>query len=302
MEIEVAASANESSTLDPRLYTDPAVYAAEQERIFRRQWIAIARSEWLATPRTYFACELAGDPIVLTRDERGALHAFANVCLHRACPIASGRGAVDHDSLTCPYHRWTYGLDGRLKSAPLMDQAVHFDKTTLRLPALRVEEWLGWVFVNQDLAAAPLAPQLRAVHELVAPVRVEDMTVYKTLTFDSRWNWKIMVENFMESYHHIGAHRATLNTTHPGASTYWVDLPGAFSLLENPPKDADANMPFWVMCLFPSMLFALSRGDSAVGFWYQMHLHSYDHFTLDIHLMAHRGLPTIRHSSPKRRR
>jgi phenylpropionate dioxygenase-like ring-hydroxylating dioxygenase large terminal subunit len=287
VKLEVAANPNESTTLHPRLYTDPAVYAIERERIFRRQWIAVARSEWLAAPRSYLACELAGDPIVLTRDDAGALRAFANVCLHRACPIAAGRGAAAENLLTCPYHRWTYGLDGRVKNAPLMDRADGFDKAALQLPALRVEEWLGWVFVNEDSSAAALAPQVAALHDLMAPWRVEEMTIYKTLTFDSRWNWKIMVENFMESYHHIEAHRNTLNTTHPGAGTYWVDLPGAFSLLENPAKDASANMPFWVMCLFPSMLFALSRGDTSVGFWYQMDLHSHDHFTLAIHLMAH---------------
>jgi len=286
VDLKVAENVNASSTLHPRLYTDPAVYAVERERIFRRQWIAVARSEWLAAPRSYLACEVAGDPVVLTRDERGELHALANVCLHRACPIASGRGAANRDALTCPYHHWTYGLDGRLKNAPLMDQAEGFDKAMLRLPAMRVEEWLGWVFINEDLAAAPLAPQLTALHELMAPLRIDEMTIYKTLTFDSRWNWKIMVENFMESYHHIGAHVGTLNVTHPGAGTYWVDLPGAFSLLENPAKDASANMPFWVTCLFPNTLFALSRGDASVGFWYQMDLHGHDHFTLDIHLMA----------------
>jgi len=289
MDLEIGATANVSSTLPPSLYTDPAVFALERERIFRLQWIAVARSEWLAAPRSYVACDVVGDPIVVTRDDGGTLRAFSNVCLHRACPIASGRGAAEHGSLTCPYHRWTYGLDGRLKSAPLMDQAKGFDKSALHLPQLRVEEWLGWVFVNMDQDAAPLAPQLAALHDLMAPFRVNEMTVYKTLRFDSRWNWKIMVENFMESYHVLGVHPQTLNANFPSAATYWVDLPGAFSLLENPPRDP-AAAPLWVMCLFPNTIFALTRGDTPTGFWYQMDLHGHDHFTLDIHLMAHRPL------------
>lgn len=286
MDFNIGPSVNDSHTLPPSLYTDPAVFARERERIFRRQWVAVARSEWLAAPRSYLACELVGDPIVVTRDGDGTLRAFSNVCLHRACPIATGRGAAETGLLTCPYHRWTYALDGRLKSAPLMDQARAFDKAALRLPALRVEEWLGWVFVNQDPDAAPLAPDLAALHELLAPFSVDAMTVYQTLTFDSNWNWKIMVENFMESYHHMGAHPQTLNATFPAAGTHWVDLPGAFSLLENPPKDPTAASPFWVACLFPSTMFALTRGDVPVAFWYEMNLLSHDRFTLNIHLMA----------------
>ncbi len=289
MPFDVAARVEDSSTLPPALYTDPANFVRERDAIFRRGWIAVARSAALAAPSSYLTSDLAGDPIMVTRDEAGVLHGLANVCLHRSCPIAWGAGHAAHGTLTCPYHRWTYGLDGRVKGAPLMDRAEHFDKGALRLPTLRVEEWLGWVFVNQDRHAAPLAPQLAALHALLAPFRVEEMRVFKTLSFESRWNWKVMVENFMESYHHMGAHPQTLNAGYPAAGTHWVDLPGAFSLLENPPKDASGN-PFWVMCMFPSTLFALTRGETPTGFWYQMDMHSHDHFTLDIHLMAHAPL------------
>ena len=94
MDLNIAATANEASTLPPSLYADPAVFALERERIFRRQWIAVARSESLAAPRSYVAYDVVGEPIVVTRDDSGVLRAFSNVCLHRACPIASGRGAV----------------------------------------------------------------------------------------------------------------------------------------------------------------------------------------------------------------
>jgi phenylpropionate dioxygenase-like ring-hydroxylating dioxygenase large terminal subunit len=283
LEIEVADDVNSSTTLPPSLYTDPAVFARERDTIFRRDWIAVARSEWLAAPDSYLACDLVGDPIVLTRDGRGELRAFSNVCLHRACPVASGRGHATQ--LTCPYHRWTYALDGRVKGTPLMDRAQAFDRSALRLAPLAVAEWLGWVFVNADADAAPLAPRLTALHDLLAPYGVETMRICRTLRFESRWNWKVMVENFMESYHHMGAHPETLNAAFPAAGTHWVDLPGEFALLENPAKDAGAA-PFWVMCVFPSMLFALTRGDVPTGFWYQMDLHGHDHFTLDIHLLA----------------
>ena len=280
---EVAADPRDAASLPPALYTDPAVFTAERDAIFAREWMAVARSEWLAAPNSYLACDLVGDPIVLTRDAEGELRAFSNVCLHRACPIASGRGNASQ--LTCPYHRWTYGLDGRLKGTPLMEQARDFDRAALRLPGLAVEEWLGWIFVNADADAPPLAPRLTALHERLAPFGVESMRICQTLRFDSPWNWKVMVENFMESYHHMGAHPETLNAAFPAAGTHWVDLPGEFALLENPSKHESAA-PFWVMCVFPTLLFALTRGEPPTGFWYQMDLHGYDRFTLDIHLLA----------------
>jgi len=273
-----------SSTLPVRLYTDPAAFARERDAIFRRQWVAVARSAELARCG-YLTFDLAGDPIVVTRDEAGVVNAFSNVCLHRACPIASGAGEAAHGILTCPYHRWTYGLDGRLRGAPLMDRAIAFDKSLLRLPALRVEEWQGWVFVNEDRDAAPLAPQLAELARLFEPYRVGEMVAFKRLTFDSPWNWKIMVENFMESYHHMGAHPETLNASFPAGGTHWVDVPGEFALLENPPKD-DSIAPFWVVCIFPLTLFALTRGDRPIGFWYRMQVHGHERFTLDIDLLT----------------
>jgi phenylpropionate dioxygenase-like ring-hydroxylating dioxygenase large terminal subunit len=141
--------------------------------------------------------------------------------------------------------------------------------------------------VNPDPAAEALAPQLDALRALLAPFAVEDMVVCRTLTFDSRWNWKVMVENFMESYHHLGAHPHTLNAAYPASGTYAVDVPGPVSLLENPARDP-AGAPFWVMCVFPDLLFALTRSEAPTGFWYQLHHHAHDRFTLDIHLMAHR--------------
>jgi phenylpropionate dioxygenase-like ring-hydroxylating dioxygenase large terminal subunit len=282
------SSVAEAWTLPATLYTDPRVFTLERARVFARSWIAVGRSDQLP-PGGFLAHEIAGDPIVVTRDESGRLHSFSNVCLHRACPIATGRGIAAHGLLTCPYHRWNYGLDGRLRGAPLMERAHGFDKSSLALPALAVEEWLGWIFVNADPDAAALAPQLAGLHALLAPFDVAEMVVCRTISFDSRWNWKVMVENFMESYHHIGAHPETLNASHPAAGTFAVDVPGPFSLLENPAKEG-SGAPFWVMCVFPDLLFALTRGEVPTGFWYQMHHHAHDHFTLEIHLMAQRPL------------
>jgi phenylpropionate dioxygenase-like ring-hydroxylating dioxygenase large terminal subunit len=282
----LGSNANQSSTLPRTLFTDPDVFEHEKEAIFRRQWLAIARSAELAEPGDYLTYELLGDPIIVVRDADGTLNAFSSVCLHRACPIADGQGNASNGIFTCPYHRWTYTLDGRLKGTPLMDQAEGFDKSTMRLPQIAVEEWLGWIFINADADAAALAPQLTNLEALMAPFDVADMVCHDTLEFDSHWNWKIMVENFMESYHHIGGHPETLNPAFPAAGTHAVELDGAFSLLENPAKDETENGPFWVTCVFPSTLIALVRGNSPNVAWYQMDIDSYDRFQLKIHLLA----------------
>ncbi|TDJ39746.1 MAG: aromatic ring-hydroxylating dioxygenase subunit alpha [Gammaproteobacteria bacterium] len=282
----LGSSANQSSTLPGNLYTDPEVFEHEKEAIFRHQWLAIARSAELTEPGDYLTYELLGDPIVVTRDADARLHAFSRVCLHRGCPIAQGSGNAHNGILTCPYHRWTYALDGRLKGTPLMDQAENFDKSSMRLPQISVAEWLGWIFINAEANAAPLAPQLTNLETLMAPFGVADMVCHDTLEFDSPWNWKIMVENFMESYHHIGGHPETLNPRFPAAGTHAVDLAGAFSLLENPARDEAESAPFWVACVFPSTLISLVRGDSPKVAWYQMDIDAHDRFQLKIHLLA----------------
>lgn len=277
---------NQSGTLPRDLYTDPGVFAREVDAIFRREWLAVARSDDLAGPGDFATAELAGDPVLIVRGDDGVLRAFANVCLHRACPIAQGRGHAANGVLTCPYHRWTYTLAGRLKGTPLMDQAEGFDRTALGLTPLGVEEWCGFVFVNADADAAPLGPRVGSLTTLLAPYRLAEMVLYETLRFDSPWNWKVMVENFMESYHHMGTHPETLNASYPAAGTHWVDLEGDFTLLENPPGPGVQAEPFWVACVFPTLLLALVRGTPAHLVWYQMDIDTHDRFDLKIHLLA----------------
>lgn len=281
-----AKSVNEASTLPAMLYTDPTVFDRELEKVFLRGWVSVARGRTIPGAGDYTTHDFFGAPIVVVRDDDGTVNAFSNVCLHRGCPIAEGTGHANRGTLICPYHRWTYGLDGRVKGAPLMHKARRFNKSGLRLRPLQVEEWQGWIFVNADPDAKPLTPALKQLTERIAPYRMDEMVVFKTLAFDSPWNWKIMVENFMESYHHTAAHFQTLQQSHPGGGTYIEKLTGPFALLENPPK-GDSNAPFSVVGVFPSHLFALSRSDPAFGSWYEMKIDGYDHFHLDIHLMAH---------------
>ena len=156
-----------ATTLAPRSYTDPAHYDREVERIFRREWIAVAREDQVPRPGHYVAFDLLGEPLVAVRGGDGEVRVLSRVCRHRWMPIVE-RGVGRRSAFQCPYHLWTYALDGHLVGAPEMDRTPGFDRTACRLPALRVELWQGWVFANFDPDAAPLAPRLAGLERAIA--------------------------------------------------------------------------------------------------------------------------------------
>ncbi|QES51709.1 biphenyl 2,3-dioxygenase [Streptomyces venezuelae] len=213
-------------TLPARAYTAPEFHAREQERIFRRDWICVGRAEDLPGPGSYLRVDDLGVPLVLTRDEDGTPHALSRVCRHRFMDVlppetTPAQGTLKR--LTCPYHTWTYRLNGefagRLAGSPLMHR-VEFDRAACRLPGHRVEVWNGFLMVNLDPDAEPLAPQLSGLDERLAPYGLGALQTAYTL----RWNgvpanWKVAVENGSENYHHMGTHAATLEPLLPGRDT-----------------------------------------------------------------------------------
>src|SRR5512139_2237819 len=120
-----------ASTLPPRCYVDPAFYEREVESIFRREWHCVARVDQLPEPGSYLAFDLVGEPLVAVRDLEGRLRVLSRVCRHRWMPVVEGRGRAR--SFQCPYHRWTYGLDGALLGAPEMDRSEGFERARCRL-------------------------------------------------------------------------------------------------------------------------------------------------------------------------
>ena len=139
----LGANVNESTGMPADLYTDPGMFEQESANIFMREWIAVARTRQIPNPGDYLTHSFFGLDIVIVRDKNNRINAFSNTCLHRAYPLANGVGHCKN-VLVCPYHKWTYELDGALRGAPNMEQAKNFDKSNLRLPFLLVEEWQGW--------------------------------------------------------------------------------------------------------------------------------------------------------------
>ena len=202
-------------------FTDPAIVELENERIFRRHWQYVGRLEQLVGVGDYITGSTADLPIVVARGEEG-LRGFVNVCRHRRHEVMSGSG--NKKVLQCPYHAWTYGLDGRLKAAPRSEYEEGFDKEDFPLLPVLVDTWGPWVFVNPDLEAGPLADVLGQLPQIIAESGL-DLT---RLQFRGRdeWvrhaNWKVMIENYLECYH--------CAIQHPGFSAV-VDVdPDAYSL------------------------------------------------------------------------
>jgi phenylpropionate dioxygenase-like ring-hydroxylating dioxygenase large terminal subunit len=292
--MRVAGTLERAQTLDPACYMAPAFYTREVERVFRRGWICFGREDWLPSVGDYFAFERFGEPLVALRDEQNRVRVLSNVCRHRWHRVAEGRGNVR--ALQCKYHLWTFGLDGRLLGAPQMERADGFERAGCRLPELRVESWLGWLYLSFDANAAPLAPQLSGMEKLVAPYHPERMRSLPPLEFESPWNWKVMIENFMESYHVTSIHPETLEPGFPGAVTWGEDNGDApWAVLHNPTRGGEPSPAFFsetpglselqradflVSCVFPLHLFAVTP-DTAT--WYELLPREAQHFTLRIH-------------------
>ncbi|MES3004068.1 MAG: aromatic ring-hydroxylating dioxygenase subunit alpha [Pseudomonadota bacterium] len=190
------------------IYTSQEILDLERDQIFFKDWICCGRVEALERAGDYLSLDLLGEPFVITRNAKGELHAFSNACLHRSVAVAPP-GAGNRRAFACPFHGWTYDLDGRLIGAPRMDQAECFDKRDCRLPPLRVGEWQGWVFVCFDEQAPPLAEHVATLDKDFAFMRQEDCRLAVTTVNEIDCNWKLVVENVIDLYHVNMVHKTT---------------------------------------------------------------------------------------------
>ena len=206
----------EAETLPPRCYTDAAFYEFEKEALFHHEWLCVGRESWVADPGAYFTTRIVGEPIVVARDLAGTIRAMSAVCQHRAMLVAEGHGHAR--GFLCPYHHWAYGLDGQLVAAPAMNRTRDFDRQAMRLPQFAVELWQGFVFVNFDADAAPLAPRLGAVD---AAIGNYDLAAAEGPRPDApgtfAWNWKVMFENNNDGYHANKLHNGPLHDFVPSS-------------------------------------------------------------------------------------
>ncbi|MEV6237012.1 ring-hydroxylating oxygenase subunit alpha [Lentzea sp. NPDC051838] len=216
-----------SMSLRAEAYVEPRWHDFENRAVFSRTWQWVCHVEQLASPGSYVAATVAGMPIAIVRDRAGTLRAFYNVCKHRAHELLQGSGVTRN--IVCPYHAWTYDLDGGLRAARRADRMETFDKSEICLDQVQVEEFCGFVYVNLDPTAKALAeqaPDLKAEIDFWAP-NVASLTHAKRLTYELESNWKNVVDNFLECYHCHIAHPEFVDLV--DMSTYDVKTHGIWS-------------------------------------------------------------------------
>jgi phenylpropionate dioxygenase-like ring-hydroxylating dioxygenase large terminal subunit len=189
-----------ASMLPSVVYTSDDVLAFERDAVFAKEWLCVGRADRVPNAGDWFTVTIAGEPLIVVRDKESRIRCLSAVCQHRAMQICEGSG--NSTSFKCPYHHWIYGQDGRLLGAPAMERTEGFDKSEWALPQMRVEEWMGFVFVNLDPDAAPLTPTLERYSPYLANYHLDQAVCPGTFTLeDMPWNWKVMFENFNDGYH-----------------------------------------------------------------------------------------------------
>jgi choline monooxygenase len=209
-------------------YSDPELLARERERIFARAWQYVGHLGQLGGAG-YFASRVGDIPVVITRDRDAVVRAFLNVCRHRGSVVAAGQ--AERGTLQCPYHAWTYGLDGSLLAAPRADREGELDMAELSLRQVHVDTWGPFVFANPDLDASPLVETLGPLPGLVAEAGVD----VEALEFRHRdesavdANWKLVCENFLECYHCAVAHPGFSAVVDVSPDSYRLEAGESFS-------------------------------------------------------------------------
>jgi phenylpropionate dioxygenase-like ring-hydroxylating dioxygenase large terminal subunit len=188
-------------TLPYRWYDDARVAEAERDAIFRRTWQYAGHLGELDGPGSLFPTHAGGVPVVVTLDRDGALRAFVNVCRHRGALVAAA--PQRRGTLQCPYHAWTYGLDGALRAAPRSDLEPCFERDGLGLLPVAVDTWGPFLFVNPDPDAEPLAAALGDLPAVVAEhgLDIGALRHHRRVSYELRANWKVAIENYLECYH-----------------------------------------------------------------------------------------------------
>ncbi len=273
----VSVPFTQAHAMPKAVYTDPTFLAQEQRHVFSHDWLSAGRADALPNPGDYLTMDIAGEPVIVLRDRDGQLRAMSNVCRHRMSKLLEGRGNTR--SIVCPYHAWTYNLDGTLRGAPAMALNESFCKDKIALPTIRCQEWLGWIMVSLNPDAPDPYVALKDVEDLVGYL---DMASYReTFRETFRWNtnWKVLAENFMESYHLPVCHSGTIGGSvdllkmtcpegSPAFNYHFIYKNDTIPLSLAHPSDTrltgDQRRITWLLSIYPSLLITLTPG----YFWY----------------------------------
>ena len=217
-----------SVTMPPAAYFSEEFLGHELREIFAKEWVCIGRVEEVAEPGDYFAFELVGESLLVVRGDDRVVRVLSNVCRHRWSQVASGQGNTRR--FVCPYHAWTYDLEGSLVHTRFMESSQAFDPDC-RLPRIATEIWQGFIYVNLDGEASPLAPRLAGLEARIGDYHMEEMVRFTG--GDEVWdtNWKLLTENFTEAYHNPQTHKDSLEPVVPAELTSYPGGDAAYSFM-----------------------------------------------------------------------
>jgi phenylpropionate dioxygenase-like ring-hydroxylating dioxygenase large terminal subunit len=227
---------NRARTLPAQAYTSEDFFDWENTHLLRGGWQCVAHVSQIPEPGDFLNLDLLGEPLIVVRGKDNLVRVLSRVCPHRSMDIMpegfgyDGHGPAEAKAdaagcghtriFLCPYHAWTFELDGRLKACPEMHRAECFARDDFQLKPFRSETWEGFVFVNLDGQASPFAAGLSEMALDLAAYRPAEMKLVVAREWDCSFNWKVLVENFMESYHHLGIHHKTLQPMMPARDTW----------------------------------------------------------------------------------
>lgn len=242
--LEAADKPREASVTFPAAaYTDPAFLKFEEAEIFRKEWISLCHVSQIPKAGDFVRVDLCGEPMLVVRGKDLEIRVLSRVCRHRGMDLLpSGFGHPDAGNqrvILCPYHLWSYDLGGKLIGAPEMQQAACFDRSEVALHSFRSEVWEGFVFVTLSDTIPPLAEKYaRFAGDFVGKWDMAGGEMVWDAHWDCEFNWKILLENFMEAYHHMGAHMKTLEPFLPARGCWAEPYDEEFSAMHLPLKKA----------------------------------------------------------------
>ena len=221
--------ADNAWTLPKVFYTSKTIFEKEKEEIFAKSWLCVSHMSEVANPNDYFTRKIIGENIIVIRGKDSVLRAFYNVCPHRGHELLTGSGK-SKNVITCPYHAWTFKLDGSLALARNCENVANYEKEDFSLVSLKVEEYAGFIFINMDPDATCVEDQLP---EFAAKLDesckiVKDLKLAARFMTDTASNWKVIVDNYMECYHCSNAHPGFSDSVQ--VDKYWHTMHGNWSL------------------------------------------------------------------------
>ena len=208
-------------------YVAPAFDHLERQAVFPHTWQIVGRIADLVQPQSYLSACVAGEPVLVVRDEEGLLRAFHNVCRHKASQLLEGQGTSER--IQCPYHGWVYDLDGTLRSAPRMAGVRDFDRRTFSLAPMAVATWGHWIFVHGGQPAAKPQAEWKMLQERLQATRWEELRFHSRREWVIECNWKVYVDNYLDGGYHVPIMHPSLSEQ-LSLDSYRTELFDSFSI------------------------------------------------------------------------